>query len=56
MLPGIGPRRAKWILQERHKRGSFSTVWDLGTVPGLSRTLIQRMEPLVRAAAPRQQP
>ncbi|HYG75904.1 MAG TPA: ComEA family DNA-binding protein [Planctomycetota bacterium] len=49
MLPGIGPRRAQAILQERHKRGSFSTVWDLGQVPGLNRALLQRLEPLLRA-------
>src|SRR6185369_2552896 len=45
MLPGIGPRRAQSIVQERQKRGGFSTVWELCEVPGLTRALVKRLEP-----------
>ena len=52
MLPGIGPHRAQTILQERKKRGAFRSVWELCEVPGLTKALVQRLEPLLRAGPP----
>lgn len=52
MLPGIGVRRAAAILQARNRRGGFSSVWELCEVPGLTRALVQRLEPLLQAAPP----
>jgi competence ComEA-like helix-hairpin-helix protein len=50
MLPGIGATRAKAILQERQRRGAFQSIWDLSEVPGITRGLVQRLEPLLRVA------
>ncbi|HEY3324216.1 MAG TPA: helix-hairpin-helix domain-containing protein [Planctomycetota bacterium] len=49
MLPGIGPRRAQLILQERRKRGAFTSVWDLREIPGFTRALVQRLDPMMTA-------
>jgi competence ComEA-like helix-hairpin-helix protein len=51
-LPGIGPRRAQAIVRERLKRGAFNTVWELSEVQGLTKALVQRLEPMLRASAP----
>jgi competence ComEA-like helix-hairpin-helix protein len=48
MLPGVGATRARAILQERHRRGAFQSIWDLSEVPGITRGLVQRLEPLLR--------
>jgi competence protein ComEA len=48
MLPGIGPRRAQLIVQERRRRGAFANLWELREVPGLTHSLIQRLEPLLK--------
>ena len=50
MLPGIGSSRARAILQERHRRGAFQSIWDLSEVPGITKGLLQRLEPLLRVA------
>lgn len=52
LLPGIGPGRARAILKERQKRGAFHTIWELTEVPGVTKALLQRLEPLLRAAPP----
>jgi competence protein ComEA len=52
LLPGIGPRRAQAILSERRKRGAFRSVWELSEVPGLTKALVQRIEPLVQVRPP----
>ena len=52
LLPGIGVRRAQLIVQERLKRGGFSSVWELCEVPGLGRPLVQRIEPLLQVNSP----
>lgn len=52
LLPGIGPRRAQAILNERKKRGAFRSVWELSEVPGLTKALVQRIEPLVQVRPP----
>ncbi|MCY3020008.1 MAG: helix-hairpin-helix domain-containing protein [Planctomycetota bacterium] len=48
MLPGIGPRRARAIQQERHRKGAFASEWDLSGIPGLTKTLVRRIMPLVQ--------
>jgi competence ComEA-like helix-hairpin-helix protein len=53
LLPGIGPRRAQAIVKERAKRGAFNTVWELCEVPGLTKALIQRLEPMLQAVPAR---
>ena len=46
MLPGISPHRAQMLLQERKKRGVFRSIWELSEVPGFTKALIRRLEPL----------
>lgn len=50
-LPGIGPRRARLIVEDRGKRGEFASVTELARVRGFSKALVQRLEPLVRVEA-----
>jgi competence ComEA-like helix-hairpin-helix protein len=42
-LPGIGPARARSIIEFRQRHGSFSTVDDLGRVPGMGRAAVARL-------------
>lgn len=48
MLPGIGRGRAKAIVKERNRRGAFRSIWELSEVKGLTKALVQRIEPLVQ--------
>jgi competence ComEA-like helix-hairpin-helix protein len=52
MLPGIGPRRARLILEERHRCGAFETAWQLARIPGLNKALVERVEPLIQIRPP----
>jgi competence ComEA-like helix-hairpin-helix protein len=52
LLPGVGMKRAAAIVQERERRGGFSSVWELSEVPGLTPALIRRLEPLLQARPP----
>ena len=54
MLPGIGRGRAKSILQERTRRGGFHSVWDLAEVRGVTKAMVQRLEPLLQVRYGRQ--
>lgn len=42
-LPGIGPARARSIIEFRERHGSFSTVDDLGRVPGLGSAVVAKL-------------
>lgn len=42
-LPGIGPARARAIVEFRTRHGSFSTVDDLGRVPGFGPAALARV-------------
>jgi competence ComEA-like helix-hairpin-helix protein len=46
-LPGVGPARARAILAYRREAGAFAAVSELERVPGISRSLRARLEPLV---------
>jgi competence protein ComEA len=48
-LPGIGPARARSILAFRERHGSFSTVADLGRVPGLGSAAVAKLRDRVTA-------
>ena len=49
LLPGIGAARARAIVRERERRGTFHSVWELTEVPGITKALVQRLEPLLKA-------
>lgn len=47
-LPGVGPATAEAILDERERRGSFSSVEDLLDVPGIGEAKLEALRDLVR--------
>ena len=47
-LPGIGPGRARKILELRTRLGRFKSVDDLARIKGFGRALVKRLRPLVR--------
>jgi comEA protein len=46
-LPGIGPARARAILDLRAERGRFASVDDLLDVPGIGPAIVEDLRPLV---------
>jgi len=51
-LPGIGPAKAKAIVEHRERYGPFRSVDDLLNVKGIGPKLLERMRPLVTAGEP----
>jgi len=47
-LPGIGPARARDIVADRGRHGSFSRVADLDRIPGIGPAALARLSTLVR--------
>ena len=47
-LPGIGPARARDIVADRERHGSFSRVADLDRIPGIGPAALARLSTLVR--------
>ena len=45
LLPGIGPRLAERIVDDRAARGPFESVDDLARVPGVGPRLLERVRP-----------
>lgn len=45
LLPGIGPQKAKAILQYREEHGDFENVDDLAQVPGIAQELLETLRP-----------
>ena len=50
LLPGIGPARARAIVEERSRAGPFATVGDLTRVRGIGPGTMSALADLVRAA------
>lgn len=48
-LPGIGPRLARRIVEERERGGPFHSGRDLGRVRGIGPRTVEALEPLVTA-------
>jgi competence ComEA-like helix-hairpin-helix protein len=42
-LPGVGPRTADRILEERTRRGGFRSIEELGDVPGIGDVTLERL-------------
>jgi len=51
-LPGIGPAKAKAIVEHRERYGPFRSVDDLLNVKGIGPKLMERLRPLVTAGEP----
>lgn len=47
LLPGIGPSRAKAILEARRERGAFKSVEELEEVKGIGKGALERLRPFV---------
>jgi competence protein ComEA len=47
-LPGIGPARARDIVANRERHGSFSRVADLDRIPGIGPAALARLSTLVQ--------
>ncbi|MEE9295240.1 MAG: helix-hairpin-helix domain-containing protein [Phycisphaerae bacterium] len=52
LLPGIGPRLAARIVEERRTEGSFASLDELMRVPGLGPRLVERLRPYAVADVP----
>jgi competence protein ComEA len=46
-LPGIGPEKAKQIVQYRQEIGHFLTLDDLLNVPGIGTTILNQIKPFL---------
>lgn len=57
-IKGIGPGKAKAIVEYRDKNGPFKTVDDLGNVKGFGKKSVDKLRPelSVGAAAPAKKP
>jgi competence ComEA-like helix-hairpin-helix protein len=51
-VPGIGPARAKAIVQFREKSGPFQRVEDLLAIRGISARKLEQIRPYVRVSRP----
>lgn len=49
-LPGVGPGRARRILELRTRLGRFRSPDDLARIKGFGRSLLKRLRPMVRAS------
>jgi competence protein ComEA len=47
LLPGIGPSKAKAILEARRERGAFKSVEELEEVKGIGKGALERLRPFV---------
>jgi len=56
LLPGIGPKLAQRILDDRSTHGPYRSVDQLVRVRGIGRRTLQRLRPLVRVDAAGQGP
>ena len=51
-LPGIGPVRAKAIVEFREKSGPFQRVEDLLAIRGISKSRFEKLRPYVTVTPP----
>ncbi len=49
LLPGVGPRLAQRIREDRAAHGPFGTVDDLARVSGVGRGIVERIRPYAAA-------
>jgi len=52
LLPGVGPKLAARIVDERVRRGGFTQVDELEQVKGVGPAILARVRPLLRVSRP----
>jgi competence protein ComEA len=52
LLPGVGPKLAARIIDERVRRGGFTQVDELRRVKGVGPAVLARVRPLLRVSHP----
>lgn len=53
LLPGVGPKLAARIVDERQRRGGFHALDELSDVKGVGPQTLARIKPLMRVTDPR---
>ena len=48
LLPGIGDKTARLIVEDREKNGPFKAVDDLSRVKGIGRSTVERITPFAK--------
>jgi competence ComEA-like helix-hairpin-helix protein len=56
LIPGIGPKRAKAILDLRKTKGAFRELAELEEVRGIGPKTVEKLESSLRCGAPRPRP
>jgi len=51
-LPGVGPARARAIVEYRQANGPFHAVQELSRVPGIGPAALARLQDRVRVGVP----
>lgn len=51
-LPGVGPKVAQAIVEDRQRKGSFCSIRDLGRVKGIGEGFLERHGPSLQAYCP----
>lgn len=47
LLPGIGPSKARKIVEYRTEHGSFRSIEELAAIRGISKSMLERLSPLL---------
>jgi len=55
-LKGIGPSKARAIIEYRQQHGPFTTLQQLSQVPGIGEKTVKRLEPDLTLSGPTQTP
>ena len=50
LLPGVGPSKARAILEARRDRGGFKSVEELEEVKGIGPAALERLRPFARTS------
>ncbi len=55
LLPGIGPKTAQGVIQDRKENGPYGDLEDLDRVDGIGPKTVEKLRPYVMCRPPRKQ-